>query len=285
MAVELQHDGVAAVGQPIDAREVAIAVVAEVEARVRARGEVVDVHLHEGIVLTGLRVFVLEIRGIELVVHRDGVLLDAALVEAEIGDFAAVGGERGGLRHVEFLLIDPVREAVQDVVGVAVAGDAHHLARAQILVVEVAIAGEDHFRAVLGEFGEAEQMRRVGDRRKRLLFNVIDVIVSQRGAAIDALLVERQHNLLLVSGEGVVADAGDAETLLAGSRQIAVRQDDAGNFTVGEVVPFNAGAFDDGVVVAHRHGGIAGHSAGVEREVVPDVLHGDFLGLREAANR
>ena len=39
MAVELQHDGVAAVGQPIDTRKIAIAVVTEIDTGVRTSGK------------------------------------------------------------------------------------------------------------------------------------------------------------------------------------------------------------------------------------------------------
>ena len=50
------------------------------------------------------------------------------------------------------------------------------------------------------------------------------------------------------------------------------------------MMPFDASAFDDGVIVAHGHGGVAGHPARVERKVVPNLFNGDFLRLRESAN-
>ena len=50
------------------------------------------------------------------------------------------------------------------------------------------------------------------------------------------------------------------------------------------MMPFDAGTFDDGIVITHGHGGITSNATRVESVIVPNILNGDFLRLREAAN-
>ena len=285
MAVELEDDGVLAVGHPIDAREVAVAVVAQIHLGETLGGDVVDIDVHQGVVLAGLGVFVLEVGGVELIVEGEVVLLDAAFVEAQEGDLGAVGRPGGGARHIEFLLIHPVGVAVEDGVGLAVAGDLGDLAGGELLVEEVAVAGEEHLGAVLGEHGEVQFGVGVGHQGERLGGDVIDVVEGERGAAPDALLVDGQHNLRLVGGELIAADLADIDRAAAETLQIRVGEEHIDELAGGEAVALNAAALHHGVAVTLGHCGVAGHPAGIEIKVVPDFFNGDFLGLAEGDDR
>ena len=108
--------------------------------------------------------------------------------------------------------------------------------------------------------------------------------MRQRRTSVYTLLVKSEHDFLFIGGKGIFADTGDTEAFLAGGRQVLVRQDDACHRAVAEMVTLNTGTFDDGIVIAHRHGGVTGHPTRVKSEIVPDVLDGDFFGLRKSAN-
>ena len=95
MTVQFQNHSILAVGQPIDPWEVAVGVVTQIDFGEGFCGNIIDVNVHQGVVLAGFRVFVFEIGRVELVVQSEVVLLHATLVEAQEGNLATVGRPGG----------------------------------------------------------------------------------------------------------------------------------------------------------------------------------------------
>lgn len=95
VAVEFEHDSVI-VGQPIYAREIAVGVVAKIDFGKLRSGNVIDVNVNQGVVFACFRIFVFEVGRVEFVVEGEVVLFHTAFVEAQEGDFLAVGRPGGG---------------------------------------------------------------------------------------------------------------------------------------------------------------------------------------------
>ena len=228
------------VGRPADAGDVLVGLGARVDARRFAAGQVADPQLHGRVAVAGLGVLEREGLVVELPVvahHLHERYL--ALVEAQVGDAAAVGREGVGPRDAELLLVDPVGRAVDDAVPLAVGGDPSDGAQRRIVDVEVVAVGEGDQPAVGRERGVAGR-----------------VVVAQDG------LHARGGGQVVARGVGVAVDRRAAvghEDRPAVGRDLVVDQLESG---VGARKQLFAGRFggvgvadqfvllDDGVVFA-----------------------------------
>ena len=261
---------------PLNAGHVLIVLAADIELGGFGGFEVVDKDIDYGVVFASLGVFVGVIFGIELAPHLHGVLLDLGLVEAVEGDLLAIGAPVEALGDGEFLLIDPVGGAVDDLVDFAIEGDLGFFERGERHGVEVVVADEGNHLAIGREGGET-LFAALSEALEGAVGYVIKIVGGDAGVAIDGLELGREEDFLLVLRELVALDGrqgldGVAHGIAEGAYDI--------DFLAGFVAIFlDAGAGEDAVVLAVLHGADGGDAHGAEGGFGPDILQGDFFGL------
>ena len=237
------------VGRPPDAGDVLVGFGTRVDALLRAGREVRHPELDHRIAFPGLRVFERVGPVVELAVEAHHLhQRHFALVEAQVGDAAAVGREGVGARDAELLFVDPVGRAVDDLIPRSVVGDAARGLRGDVVDVEVVAVGVGDALSVGRERGVA---RRFGLPQHGLHAVVADERIGGGvGVAVDGFAPRGDEDRPLVGRKEVVADnqigRGRREQALAGSiRGIAVT----------EYIVF----FERGVVLAVGRGADAAH--------------------------
>ncbi len=262
----------ASVGRPVEVGDVLVGVGTRVDARAAVGVDVVDPELHLGVGVARLRVF----ESIGLVVERAVEAHHfeqghAALVEAQVGDAAAVGREGVGLRESELLLVHPVGGAVDDLVPLAVGGHAAQLLAARVIEVEVVLVRGGDPAAVGRERGVARRLELPHHGQHGPLGG--QEVGGGVGVAVDGRGAYREEHRLLVGREEVVVDAEVARN--HGQQRAS-----------GVVVAPHVGAFEYGVVfaVGHRADALHGfvHPAQTQDLVVALGVGG---GRREAERR
>ena len=280
VAVHFQDDQLFGVGQPVEAGNVAVAVVAHADGFPALRLHIIQVHGHQRVVLARLGVFVMVFVGVELAPHYHVELLHPRFVKAEVGEVAAVGRPLKGLGHVQLLLIHPVGHAVDDLLEFSVPGDGDFPVVFQILDEQVVFAHKGDFLPVRGEGGEALFAKAgVGQKGHGFVFQVKNIVNGLVGSAVDVFHLGAYQQFVLLFVELVHLHLLDADGAAGGAFQLLVAHNAAHRFACGEVLG-NQPLFGlYGIEFRIGHGGEARHTARIEFVILPDVLQCDFLGL------
>ena len=128
------------------------------------------------VLLARLRVLKLIIRGIIAVaIHLHRVFRHFRLVEANVSQILAVGRPGHQVRHRELLLINPVGDAVQDLVQLAIFRHLHLRVVVELTDPDVVVAYESAHTAVRREGRDHLLAGSVGDRLHIVTAHVIVV--------------------------------------------------------------------------------------------------------------
>ena len=139
-------------------------------------------------------------------VEGEAVKGHVGLVVAHPGQHAAVGAERKGAVEGELLLVDPVGDAVEHLAALAVLGHtALGVAKEELDEVDVVIAHEGDEVAVGREDGHLLRPA-VGEGLHLVVLDVVDVIDSREGAAVDGARLGLDEDAPAVGREDVAVD-------------------------------------------------------------------------------
>ena len=219
--------------------------------------QVIDMERHHGILLAGRRVFVGKAARVERIGHRTGlrlgveieaVLLHAALVETQEGELASVRRPAQRFGQSPLLLVDPVGQAVDDVVGLAVEGHARLGTGGHVAHVDVVAEHKGHPVAV----GRADGIAHAVARREPLARpagNVIDHVARKGRTPVEGPAVDAEDDLVLVGTQFIPGDPPGLDPHL-------LRGGEGAHRTAGGI-----GMLHDRPVLAGRIMGAVGHGA------------------------
>jgi len=215
MPVQRVHHHAVRVGCGQDARHIAIGIEGHPELQNLVRLDVVAPGRDDGVVLSGLRIFVgiqsgvigiLLMLGVASAEELQGIGLHPRLVVAQPAEHGAVGGEGEGAIESELLFVHPVGDAIDDVVELAVGG---HLALGivveQLHKEDVVIAHEGHLPAV-GRPHRDLLRAAVGEALEHVAGDVVNIIDCFEGAAIDILRLSLDEHAGTVGREDIAVE-------------------------------------------------------------------------------
>ena len=271
--------------RPEDARHVDVRFGADVHGLDGPLAHVVDVDAHLRIGLAGFGILVAIGARIELafsalrvrcLVDGELIFVHFALVEADEGQLAAVVRPLEGLVEAEFLFVDPVGQAVDDLVGLAAGRHGALRTVGEFLDIEVVVVDKGHHLPVGRKGGHALRLV-AAEGFEGVVARLVDKIFGLERMPVDAPRGRAQQHPLFVGRDLVAVDAVDGGAV---SDQVEVDQrvDAAAG---GVFVFFDAFVVDNQRIVQSvgRRGQIVGRLR-PERVVFADVGNRDvFFGL------
>ena len=190
---------------PLHAWQVLVVLATRIEADGIAVGEIVDIDVDNGVILTSLGIFIVVILRIESTpcLHRE--LLDVALIKTIVGYTTGVGAPVEALSDGKLLLIDPVGGTIDYIVETTVVSHLMLSLRIQIHIEEVVITHISHLGPIGRQRGESllTLLRYLG---KGAIADLVDIIVRHSAVTIYGFKAGAEQDGLLVRREGVRLD-------------------------------------------------------------------------------
>jgi len=216
VAIQFQDRQFLRVCCPLDPGNVVILPLAQLHGGGDAVFDVVHVYAHLGIGLSGFRVFIRVIRGIEGIgfdgralslekIH--GILLHGRFIEFHESDGRTVRCPGKGFVESEFLLVHPIRCPVDDLVEFPVERDLQFGTETKIRDKKIVIPYEGNFRAVWREGGQSLRPAR-GKRFQLFVLEVKHVIICRERVAINRGHVRANQDSAFVRTERVILNTG-----------------------------------------------------------------------------
>ena len=219
MTVEGEHEQALGVAGETDAGDVAVGIKGQLHLLDAMALDVIGVYRDLGVLLAGDGIFIgvgsrvvgiFVKRRVRAFVEREGELLHGTLVVAYPRQHGAIGIEVEGAGEREFLLVDPVGLAVDNLVELAVLCHlALGIAEEELDEEEVALAHEGHHRAVGREGGHLLRSA-VAEALERAVLHIIYIIYGREGVAVDAVRLCLDQDGLLVGTHDIAVDAVEA---------------------------------------------------------------------------
>ena len=222
MAVHRSHDDLIGFAHREDARQIAIGVDRHLQLACLSALDVEAPSRNGGIHLAGLRIFIAVEAGIELVFGTLGlhaleelqrIFAHGFLVEAHPAEHRAIGREAEGAVVLELLFVDPVGDAVDDLVELSVL---RHLALGVVVEQfheeEVVVANEGHLQAVGAPQGNL-LLAAVGEALQLAAFDGVDIIVGLERTTVDGLGVRLDEHTGAIGRHHIAVEALNLLTL------------------------------------------------------------------------
>ena len=218
VAVEGDDGQTVRVGGGGDAGDVAIGIEGHIEAARGAALEVVTMETDAAVGFSGDGVFVVVGAGVGIIFcvfrfqsfeHLHPIDRHFRFVIAHPAEHPTVGRESKGAGGGEFLLVDPVGDAVEDFVAASVGGYLHFgIAIEEFYHEKVVVAGKGDDVAIGREEGRHLRSA-LGEAFHLARGHIVEVIDSGEGAAIDGAGFGLEKYPLLVGAHDVAVDARD----------------------------------------------------------------------------
>ena len=199
----------------VDAGNVAVGIEGHLEGSGDAVLDVVGVDAHLGVGRACHGIFIGVFTGVEVVVGMGGMAalehlhvidIHAALVVAHPSEHLAVGRETEGTVGGELLFVDPIGDAVDDFVELAVLRHLYLcIAIEELDDEEVALAHEADDVAIGRELRHLLRAAR-GEGHEGVVLDIKEVVLGREGAAVDGLGLGLEQDKLLVGREDVAID-------------------------------------------------------------------------------